>query len=174
MLQAVFSSQNGDCAWGVYYRRAAFWCTFSWGDKRTQCKRYVSCLRWDMFVAWAGSQLGVKRFADDEEVETEVWKWLRQRSKDCGFQCTGKAMGQVYQRWWRICREINAFSQVRTSHVLRFMSICELFTDSPSYVCRRMQGWARIWGPIHRGPTVALYALRLSLQISGQKARKAP
>jgi hypothetical protein len=26
--------------------------------------------------------LGGKRFADDEEVETEVWKGLRQRSKD--------------------------------------------------------------------------------------------
>jgi hypothetical protein len=26
--------------------------------------------------------LGGKRFADDEEVETEVWKWLRQQSKD--------------------------------------------------------------------------------------------
>jgi hypothetical protein len=26
--------------------------------------------------------LGDKRFADDEEVETEVWKWLRQQSQD--------------------------------------------------------------------------------------------
>jgi hypothetical protein len=25
--------------------------------------------------------LGGKRFADDEEVETEMWKWLRQQSK---------------------------------------------------------------------------------------------
>jgi hypothetical protein len=25
--------------------------------------------------------LGGKRFADDEELETEVWKWLRQQSK---------------------------------------------------------------------------------------------
>jgi hypothetical protein len=28
------------------------------------------------------SQLGGKYFADDEEVETEVWGWLRQQSKD--------------------------------------------------------------------------------------------
>jgi hypothetical protein len=28
-----------------------------------------------------GSQLGGKRFADDEEVETEVRKWLRRQSK---------------------------------------------------------------------------------------------
>jgi hypothetical protein len=27
----------------------------------------------------------------------------------CGFRRTGKAMGQVYLCWWRICREINVF-----------------------------------------------------------------
>jgi hypothetical protein len=61
-----------------------------------------------------GSQLGVKCFADDEEVETEVRKWLRQQSKRflChGFRRTGKAIGQVYKCWWRICREINVFSR---------------------------------------------------------------
>jgi hypothetical protein len=52
---------------------------------------------------------GRLKVADDE---TEVRKWLRPQSKDflcCGFQRTGKAMGQVYQCWWRICREINVF-----------------------------------------------------------------
>jgi hypothetical protein len=43
-------------------------------------------------------------------------------------------MGQVYQCWWRICREINVFLQVRISHVLRFIFTCDLFTDSLSYV----------------------------------------
>jgi hypothetical protein len=65
----------------------------------------------------------------------QVRKWLRQESKRLlcfGFRRTGKAMGQVYQCWWRICREINVFFQVRVSHVLCFMSICDLFTDSPS------------------------------------------
>jgi hypothetical protein len=79
--------------------------------------------------------LGGKGFADDEEDETEVRKCLRQQSKRllcCRFRRTGKAVGQVYQSWWRICREINVFSQVRISHVLRFISICDLFTDSPS------------------------------------------
>jgi hypothetical protein len=53
--------------------------------------------------------LSGKRFADDEEVETKVRKWLRQQSKIllcCGFRRTGKAMGQVYQCWWMICLEI--------------------------------------------------------------------
>jgi hypothetical protein len=27
----------------------------------------------------------------------------------CGFQCSGKAMRQVYQCWWRICQEIIFF-----------------------------------------------------------------
>jgi hypothetical protein len=50
----------------------------------------------------------------------------------CGFRRTGKAMGHVYQCWRRICREINVFLfQVQISHVLRFISICDLFTDSP-------------------------------------------
>jgi hypothetical protein len=41
------------------------------------------------------------------------------------------AVGEVYQYWWRICREINVFFfQVRISYVLRFISICDLFTES--------------------------------------------
>jgi hypothetical protein len=37
--------------------------------------------------------LGGKSFADDEEVETEVWKWLRQQSNDfyvAGFEALTK------------------------------------------------------------------------------------
>jgi hypothetical protein len=44
--------------------------------------------------------LGGKHFADDEEVEAEMWKWLRQQSKDfypAGFNTLLKQMGQVYQ-----------------------------------------------------------------------------
>jgi hypothetical protein len=42
----------------------------------------ISCLRWEVFFALSGSQLGGKRFDDDGEFETEVQKWLRQQSKD--------------------------------------------------------------------------------------------
>jgi hypothetical protein len=65
----------------------------------------------------------------------EVWKWLRtvKRPLCCWFRRTGKTMGQVYQCWWRICGEINVFFQVRISHILRFISIYDQFTDSPSY-----------------------------------------
>jgi hypothetical protein len=51
----------------------------------------------------------------------------------CGFRRTGKAMGQVYQCWWKICREINAFSRFEYHMLLLFISICDIFTDSPSY-----------------------------------------
>jgi hypothetical protein len=47
-------------------------------------------------------------FADYEEVETGMRKWLRQQSKD--FYAAGfEALGHVHQCWWRICREINVF-----------------------------------------------------------------
>jgi hypothetical protein len=39
------------------------------------------------------NHLGGKRFADDEEVETKVWKWLRQQSNDfyaAGFEALVK------------------------------------------------------------------------------------
>jgi hypothetical protein len=68
------------------------------------------CLSFKSFHNWL-HKCG-KGFADDEKVETEMQKWLRQQSKRlifCGFRRTGKAMGQVYQCWWRICREINVF-----------------------------------------------------------------
>jgi hypothetical protein len=54
-----------------------------------------------------------KYFADDEKVETEVRKWLRQlrqRLTCCRIRRIGKAMGQVYQCWWRMCLEISVFS----------------------------------------------------------------
>jgi hypothetical protein len=46
-----------------------------------------------------------KRFADDEEVETEMRKWLRRQTK---YFCVtgvdaGKTMGQLYQCLFTIC-----------------------------------------------------------------------
>jgi hypothetical protein len=36
-----------------------------------------------------------------------------QRLLCCGFRRIAKAMGQVYQWWWRICREINVFPRFK-------------------------------------------------------------
>jgi hypothetical protein len=54
----------------------------------------VCCIKW--------LHLGGKHYSDDEEVETKVRKWLRQKSKN--FYAAGfDALRQVYQCWWRIC-----------------------------------------------------------------------
>jgi hypothetical protein len=77
--------------------------------------------------------LGGKRFADDEEVETEMGKWMRQQSKDfyaAGFDALVKRWGKcinVSEGYVEKC-----FFQVRISHVICFISICDLFTESPS------------------------------------------
>jgi hypothetical protein len=68
--------------------------------------------------------LGAKSFADDEEVETEVRKWLRQQPKD--FCAAG--FGALVKRWDK-CSNVGAyvekcFPQVRLSRVLLFISIC--------------------------------------------------
>jgi hypothetical protein len=76
-----------------------------------------------------------KRFADDEEVEIKVRKWMRQQSKD--FYAAG--FDALVKRWEK-CMNVGGgyvekymfSSQVRISHVLRFISICDLFTDSSS------------------------------------------
>jgi hypothetical protein len=80
--------------------------------------------------------MGGKCFADDEEVEMEARKWLRQQSKDlCAAGC------DAFVRRWDMCINVgggyveNDISQAAISNVLRFISICDLFTDSPSYQC---------------------------------------
>jgi hypothetical protein len=77
----------------------------------------------EMFPAYGGKclshemvhNLGGKRFTDDEEVEMEVQKWLRQQSRDCyavGFDALVKRWA-VYQFWWRIYQAINVFSRFK-------------------------------------------------------------
>jgi hypothetical protein len=65
-----------------------------------------------------------------------MWKCLRQQSKDFG------AAGlDAHVKRWNKCVSVGEsyvekyiyFFQVRISHVLRFISICDLFTDSFSY-----------------------------------------
>jgi hypothetical protein len=140
--EAGFSNQNGDRAWGVYYRRAAFCYAFllAKGLNAKDIHKEMSVL------FKVGSVCRVKRF-------TSVWptfRWWRRgwnegaevaektlkRLLCCGLLRTDKAMGQVYQCWRRMCWEINVFfiPQVRISHVLRFISICDLFTDSQSEI----------------------------------------
>jgi hypothetical protein len=137
---AGFSSQNGDRAWGVNYRRAAFCCAFFFVGKKDSMQRIFikKCyllteestssvnrfiIGWQKFRWWRRGWIG-----GAEVAETTAKRLLR-----CGFRRTSKAMGQVYQCYWRICREINAFSRFEY-HVILFICICDLFTDFSSYI----------------------------------------
>jgi hypothetical protein len=79
------------------------------------------------FLFTVGSVCRVKRFT----AGWQTFRWWRRvwnRGAEvaettvkillcCGFRRTGKAMGQVYQCWWRICREINDFSSRFEYHI---------------------------------------------------------
>jgi hypothetical protein len=65
-----------------------------------------------------GNVCGVKQFTTGWQTflwrrcwngGAEVAETTVKRLLCCGFRRTGKAMGQVYQCWWRICRDINVF-----------------------------------------------------------------
>jgi hypothetical protein len=69
----------------VYYRRAAFCCAFLWTEVLD-----AKDINIEMFPVYGGKCLSRKAvhslvekrgkcFTDDEEVETEVRKWLRQQ-----------------------------------------------------------------------------------------------
>jgi hypothetical protein len=146
--EAGFSSQNGDRAWGVYYQRAAFCCAFFyflWAKGL-----HAKDVHKEMLPIYGGKCLSckavhnwVERFSQGRLKVTDdarpgcpfeiMAETTVKRILCCGFWHTGKAMGQVYQCWWRICREINVLFQVWISHVLCYISICDLFTDSPLY-----------------------------------------
>jgi hypothetical protein len=77
---------------------------------------------------------GHLKVADDEEIKMEVWKWLRQQSKDF------YAADALVKRWDKridVGGELEnmsrnkCFLQVPISYVLRFISIYDLFTGSP-------------------------------------------
>jgi hypothetical protein len=112
-----FSSQNGDRALGVFYRRTAFCCAFLWA-KGLNAKD----IHKEMFPVYGGKcflckavhnwvekfSQGRSKVADDVRKCAEVAETTVKRLLFCGFRHTGKAMGQVYQCWLRICGEINA------------------------------------------------------------------
>jgi hypothetical protein len=81
------------------------------------------------------NHFGGKYFVDVKEVETEVRKWLRQKSKNfypAGFDA-------LVKRWVKCIIvgggyvEKYMFLQDRISHVLCFTPICDLFTDTTLY-----------------------------------------
>jgi hypothetical protein len=114
---------------------APFCCAFLWA-KGLNAKDVHK----EMFPVYSGKCLS-RKVVHNWVANVSVMKKLKRRCGSscdnsqrlicCGVRRTGKAMGQVYQRWWRIRREINVFFFRFEYPVLRFISICDLFTDSP-------------------------------------------
>jgi hypothetical protein len=118
--EASCSSQNGVRAWGVYSQRAAFCYAFFFFWQKGIHK--------EMFPAYRGKCLSSKavhnwaekfsqprsKVTDDARLSwnggAEVAETTVERLLHCGDRRTGKAIGQVYQCWWRICREITCFT----------------------------------------------------------------
>jgi hypothetical protein len=116
--EAGFSSQNGERASGVYYRRAVFCCGFFLCGQKVSMQRIFMK---NFFLFTVGSVCREKRFTTGWQTFRK-WRrvWNRgvkvadttvKRHLCCGFRLTDKAMGQVYQYWWTIYWEINVFSR---------------------------------------------------------------
>jgi hypothetical protein len=104
---------------------------------RISIKKYFlfmvrSVFRVRLFTAVSRNSLGLSKAAYDARPGAGVAETTVKILPCCEFRRTDKAMGQVYQCWWRICREINVYSRLEY-HVLRFIYICDLFTDSRTY-----------------------------------------
>jgi hypothetical protein len=77
-----------------------------------------------------------KRFADDEEVEAEVRKWLRQQPKDfyaAGFDALVRRRTSVSMLVEDMSRN-KYFSRFEYHMLYTLFTICDLFTDFPSYM----------------------------------------
>jgi hypothetical protein len=106
--EAGFGGQTGDRGWGWTTEEQAFCCAFFLWSKGLNAKD-IHKEMFPVYVEKCLSRKAVHNWVAHFSLITEVRKWLRQQSTllCCGFRRTGKAMGQVYQCWWRICREIN-------------------------------------------------------------------
>jgi hypothetical protein len=83
-----------------------------------------------------GSRNSFKDIRNSQIVPYQVRKWSRQQSKD--FYAAG--FDALVKRWDK-CVSVGVgyvkkqmFFHVWIPHVLCFISICDLFTDSPSYI----------------------------------------
>jgi hypothetical protein len=95
-------------------------CVFFFERKRTQCKdinKEISpvygrqCLLRKAVHNWVEKfSQGRSKVADDVRPSEEVAEKTVKRLLWCGFRRIGKAMGQVHQCWWMMCREVNVFS----------------------------------------------------------------
>jgi hypothetical protein len=128
--EAGFSSQNGGRASCVLLKISILLCLLwakgpnakdihkemfpVYGGKCCRIKGFTTGLR--------NSLKDVRKVADDARPGVEVAEAIVKRLSCCRFRHTGKAMRQMYQCWWRICREINAFSRFKY-HVTNLLTL---------------------------------------------------
>jgi hypothetical protein len=112
--EAGFSSKNGDLLWGGPTEEQHSVLRFLLAKGLKPRIFMKKC-----FLFTAASVYRVKRFTTG----WQTFRWWRRRRNGGAevaettvknllcycFRRTGKAMGQVYQYWWRICREICFF-----------------------------------------------------------------
>jgi hypothetical protein len=127
--EAGFSSQNDDRVWGCNTEEQRFFCAFLWA-KGPSAKN----IHKEMFPVCGGKYLsrkavhiwvekfsqGHSKVADDARPGAEIAETTVKRLLCCGFRRPGKAIGQVYQCWWRICRETNVLSRFEC-HIFYFV-----------------------------------------------------
>jgi hypothetical protein len=96
------------------------------------------CLSCEAVHSWV-EELSQERskVADDARPGTEMAETTVKKLLRYWFRRTAKAMGQVYQCWWRICREINDSSKFEyyVFYVL-YPFVAYLLTLSPTYHAR--------------------------------------
>jgi hypothetical protein len=104
----------------MYYRKAASVVSFLWakGLNANDINKKMfpvcggKCLSGKAVHNWVEKfSQGIPKVADDARSGAEVAQTTVKRLLCCGFRRTGEPLGQVYQCWWRTCREINVFSR---------------------------------------------------------------
>jgi hypothetical protein len=127
--EAGFSSQNGDPAWGLYYRRAAFSCAFLWANGFNAEDTHK-----EPFSVYGGKYLSRKaihNWVANVSLMTNNLKrrWgsgWEQQSKDfyaAGFDALASVLVEDMSR-------NKLFFQGSNITCFRFISICGLVTDS--------------------------------------------
>jgi hypothetical protein len=135
--EAGFSSQKRDHAWGVFYRRPAFSCAFLWAKGLS-----VIYIHKEVFSVYCGKCLTRKPV---HNWVTNVFLWWNgsaevaettlRRLVCCGFRRIIKRRDKSFNvAGWYVEKWMLFHFQVRISNVLRFISVCDLFTGSPSYL----------------------------------------
>jgi hypothetical protein len=127
-----FSGQNYDRAWRLYYRRAEVCCELFCRQKDSMQRIFIK-----MFPVYGGKCLsrkaiqnrvqefsqGRSKAADDARPGAEVAQTTVKRLLCCGVRRSGKDIEQMYQCWWRTCREINVlFPHLNVTYFTVYMN----------------------------------------------------